>query len=323
MPGMSRGLHETVAAAFALPTKGPIDLRWIASTSPHACTSEPAVLVPSGLRHVRRSHFFTSFGGSMPDMSGLPMGEVRGQAGGNLPPDKSGKPMKLSNSETDETRAAGDKGRKAAQEAEARRKEAAEQARKVQTKPASETTMGKTAAGLEGEMKGMLGNLGIGAGGTGSSSGGGGTNASEAQEVAQLRQLCVAILASQEQDVFLRPCIRFLEKLMMSRDAEPVVQHPQEVIESTLMNFHKWPRMLGELMWRLFTACIERHGTLLSQVVSTTSIPCIAILPEAERALAMKCLLGLRGPKLKAFLVDLGCIARRETDIDVLHRYTV
>mmetsp|Transcript_55496 Transcript_55496/g.129931 ORF Transcript_55496/g.129931 Transcript_55496/m.129931 type:complete len:112 (-) Transcript_55496:964-1299(-) len=54
-----------------------------------------------------RRHFLTSFGGSMPDQSGLPMGEVRGQAGGNLPPDKSGKPMKLSNSETDETRAAG------------------------------------------------------------------------------------------------------------------------------------------------------------------------------------------------------------------------
>eukprot|EP00971_Amphidinium_carterae_P331562 6465205-Amphidinium_carterae.1 len=61
----------------------------------------------ASVRHARRRHFLTSFGGSMPDQSGLPMGEVRGQAGGNLPPDKSGKPMKLSNSETDETRAAG------------------------------------------------------------------------------------------------------------------------------------------------------------------------------------------------------------------------
>mmetsp|Transcript_21679 Transcript_21679/g.39770 ORF Transcript_21679/g.39770 Transcript_21679/m.39770 type:complete len:955 (+) Transcript_21679:92-2956(+) len=145
----------------------------------------------------------------------------------------------------------------------------------------------------------------------------------QVQEAAQLRQLCVAVLASQEQDMLLRPSIRFLEKLMMSRVAQAGVQHPQEVIESTLMNFHKWPRSVGALMWKLFSACIERHGALLSQLVSTTSMPSIAILPEAERVLAMQCLVGLRGPRLKAFLVDLGCVARRETDIDVLHRYTV
>mmetsp|Transcript_14180 Transcript_14180/g.33492 ORF Transcript_14180/g.33492 Transcript_14180/m.33492 type:complete len:952 (+) Transcript_14180:45-2900(+) len=145
----------------------------------------------------------------------------------------------------------------------------------------------------------------------------------QAQAAAQLRQLCLAVLPSQEVDA-LRPAILFLQKLVMSRVAQAAVQNPKEVIECTLMNFHRWPRLLAGSMWKLFMAFAERHEVLFLQLLTAVPTPSLVGLPEAERAVALRGLQGLRGPKLKNLLVDLGNIARGdENSLDALHAYTL
>merc|ERR1719343_1577028 len=116
-------------------------------------------------------------------------------------------------------------------------------------------------------------------------------------------------LASTESDV-LRPVLNSLVKLLMLRSAVLTPQVVQEVAQAVLANFHRWPRVMGGHLLKAFTALIERHEAVFLQLALSPALPAVATLPPAEQAIAQNAFRGLRGPRLRAFLGDLGAVAR-------------
>mmetsp|Transcript_112005 Transcript_112005/g.176932 ORF Transcript_112005/g.176932 Transcript_112005/m.176932 type:complete len:952 (-) Transcript_112005:57-2912(-) len=139
-------------------------------------------------------------------------------------------------------------------------------------------------------------------------------------QVPMLRQLCLLAVQSAERDI-LKPAMIFLLKLMMSRTEWAAGQSAKEVVEGVLSNFHKWPRSLAEQTFKLFSSLLERCETLFLELASSQAVPCMTVLPPAEQAIAQHAFRTLRGPRFKAFLGDLGAIARGDSSMDMLHVY--
>mmetsp|Transcript_42534 Transcript_42534/g.121670 ORF Transcript_42534/g.121670 Transcript_42534/m.121670 type:complete len:321 (+) Transcript_42534:740-1702(+) len=144
----------------------------------------------------------------------------------------------------------------------------------------------------------------------------------QSAQLETLLRLCTMALAVAETDV-LKPVLAFLLKLVMWRSPALTPQIVQEIIQPVLLNFHKWPRIWGAQIFKLFSAFIERHEAIFVPLAASPSLPCVAGLPPGERAIAQKAFQGLRGPRLRAFLGDLGAVARSENSADVLHAYGV
>jgi len=135
-----------------------------------------------------------------------------------------------------------------------------------------------------------------------------------------LRELCLLATRSTDQDI-LRPSLQFLQKLAMCRTIDVQAQNIKEVIENVLLNFHTWPRILVGHIFKLFSAFVERHNAVFMPLALNPAVPCIAGLPPAEQAIAQKAFQNLRGPRFKAFLSDLGQVARGEASADMLQTY--
>jgi len=142
-----------------------------------------------------------------------------------------------------------------------------------------------------------------------------------------LTELCVHALCSEDQDV-LKPALLFLQKLIMSRSQGAITYCGgggtiQVIVRAILTHFHKWPRMMGMNTFKLFSALLERHEAIFLSLAKSPDVPCIVSLEPAERAIAHKGFEKLRGGKLRAFLGDLGAVARRENSADILQAYVL
>jgi hypothetical protein len=142
-----------------------------------------------------------------------------------------------------------------------------------------------------------------------------------------LTELCVHALGSEDHDV-LKPALLFIQKLLMSRSQGAVAYCGiggaiQVIVRAVLAHFHKWPRMLGMNTFKLFSALLERHEAIVVSLATSPDVPCIVSLQPAEREIAHKGFQNLRGPKLRAFLGDLGAVARRENSADILQAYVL
>merc|ERR1719237_436371 len=127
-------------------------------------------------------------------------------------------------------------------------------------------------------------------------------------------------LAATDTDI-LKPVLTFLLKLLMCRATSLTPQLLQEVVQAVLQHFHKWPRMLGTQIFKVFSAMIERHEAAFLPLATSPSLPAVAGLPPTEQAISQQAFRSLRGPRLRAFLGDLGAVARRENSPDALHAY--
>jgi len=67
----------------------------------------------------------------------------------------------------------------------------------------------------------------------------------------------------------------------------------------------------------------ERHEAIFVQIVNSQAIPSVAGLPSPEQAIATQAFLQLRGLRFKAFLSDLGAVARRDNTVDILQSYAL
>eukprot|EP00929_Paragymnodinium_shiwhaense_P048050 TRINITY_DN24354_c0_g1_i1.p1 TRINITY_DN24354_c0_g1~~TRINITY_DN24354_c0_g1_i1.p1 ORF type:complete len:970 (+),score=194.39 TRINITY_DN24354_c0_g1_i1:67-2910(+) len=139
-------------------------------------------------------------------------------------------------------------------------------------------------------------------------------------QLSLLTQLCVLAVRSTDQDV-LKPVLLFLQKLAMSRTDGARVQNMQEVIQAVLLHFHLWPRSVGGHVYKLFQAFVERHEAVFLPLAVSPSVPSVATLPAAEQAIAHRAFQSLRGPRFRAFLGDLGAVARGDNQADVLQVY--
>jgi len=143
-----------------------------------------------------------------------------------------------------------------------------------------------------------------------------------------ITQLCILAVRASDQDV-LRPALLFLLKLVMSRSPAAVARcngpelNIRDIIQAVLLHFHLWPRSLGSQTFKLFSAFLERHEAVFMPLVLSHGVPCIASLEPAEQAIAQKAFQNLRGGRLRAFLGDLGAVARRENSADILGMYAV
>jgi len=142
----------------------------------------------------------------------------------------------------------------------------------------------------------------------------------QSPQLPMLRELCLLATRSTDQDI-LRPSLQFLQKLAMCRTIDVQAQNIKEVIENVLLNFHTWPRILVGHIFKLFSAFVERHNAVFMPLALNPAVPCIAGLPPAEQAIAQKAFQNLRGPRFKAFLSDLGQVARGEASADMLQTY--
>eukprot|EP00405_Crypthecodinium_cohnii_P020367 CAMPEP_0206476734 /NCGR_PEP_ID=MMETSP0324_2-20121206/34906_1 /ASSEMBLY_ACC=CAM_ASM_000836 /TAXON_ID=2866 /ORGANISM="Crypthecodinium cohnii, Strain Seligo" /LENGTH=672 /DNA_ID=CAMNT_0053952449 /DNA_START=96 /DNA_END=2114 /DNA_ORIENTATION=+ len=140
-------------------------------------------------------------------------------------------------------------------------------------------------------------------------------------QVETLVRLCILALAVTETDV-LKPVLNFLQRLLSSTSPALTEQLFQDMMRAILANFHKWPRMLGAQNLKLFNIFIERQEAAFVSMVTDPSLPCLACLPAHEQAIAQQAFRTLRGPRLRAFLGDLGTVARSENSPDVLHAYS-
>eukprot|EP00927_Polykrikos_kofoidii_P039403 TRINITY_DN33800_c0_g1_i1.p1 TRINITY_DN33800_c0_g1~~TRINITY_DN33800_c0_g1_i1.p1 ORF type:complete len:998 (-),score=118.55 TRINITY_DN33800_c0_g1_i1:453-3377(-) len=135
-----------------------------------------------------------------------------------------------------------------------------------------------------------------------------------------MRELCVDAIRSNDQNV-LRPSLFFLQKLIFSRSLPAETLGAHDIIRVALGHFQRWPRSVGSCVFKLFSAFAERHEEAFIQVATAASLPCVADLSVTERAIVAAAFRSLRGPRLKAFLVDVGAVARGESGADVLLVY--
>lgn len=138
-------------------------------------------------------------------------------------------------------------------------------------------------------------------------------------QVPMLAQLCIMAVRSTDQEI-LKPTLQFLHELVMCRT---LVSDSSPVMQAVLLHFHTWPRSVGGMIFKLFSAFLERHEAVFLHLACDPAVPSMAGLPPAERAVAQRAVSVLRGPRLRAFLADLGAVARSENTVDVLQAYTV
>merc|ERR1712187_184694 len=119
----------------------------------------------------------------------------------------------------------------------------------------------------------------------------------------------------------LKPTLVFLQKLVMSRSVNAKAQNFNEIMQTALLHFHNWPRMISGQTFKLFSAFLERCEPEFIKLVLSLAVPCIVCLPAAEQEIARKAFQALRGPRLKAFLVDISAVAKSENRADVLQAY--
>merc|ERR1712216_67875 len=108
---------------------------------------------------------------------------------------------------------------------------------------------------------------------------------------------------------------------MGSRSAGAKSQNFKEIMQAALIHFHNWPRIISGQTFKLFSAFLERCENDFIPLVLSPAVPSIACLPPAEQEIARKAFQALRGPRLKAFLMDLSAVARSENGADVLQAY--
>jgi len=143
-----------------------------------------------------------------------------------------------------------------------------------------------------------------------------------------LLQLCLLAIRTTDQDI-LKPVLLVLQKLVMSRSPAAVAcvkgpdQNVREIIQVVLLHFHTWPRSIGAQTFKLFCAFLERHEAVFMPMVMAPAWPCFACLAPAEQAIAFAAFQHLRGGHLRAFLGDLGAVAREENTSDILQVYAV
>jgi len=150
----------------------------------------------------------------------------------------------------------------------------------------------------------------------------------QAPQLPVLTQLCASAIRTTDQDI-LKPALLFLQKLATSRlpGCEARCCAPEQdvrgIIQAVLLHFHTWPRSAGAQTFKLFCALLERHEGLFLPLVTSPSLPCVAGLAPAEQAIAHAAFRRLRGGRLRAFLGDLGAVARRENSADILQAYAM
>lgn len=145
-----------------------------------------------------------------------------------------------------------------------------------------------------------------------------GSALSESQHFPTVMQFCLAVVRTTDTDL-LKPALVFLLKYLMARP--PL--HAAEIVEAVMLHFHAWPRSVSSDTYRLLMACVERHAALYLPMAASPTLPCLLALPPAEQAMARAALQKLRGPRFRAFLVDLGNAARGEASADLLGAYVV
>lgn len=143
-----------------------------------------------------------------------------------------------------------------------------------------------------------------------------------------ITQLCILAVRSTDQDI-LKPALNFLLKLLMSRSPGALAQlsgpeqNVRSIIEAVLGNFHLWPRILGSLIFKIFSAFLERHEAVFMPLALSPCVPSVASLEPAEQQIAQRAFQALRGARLRAFLGDLGAVARRDNTADILQMYAM
>jgi len=143
----------------------------------------------------------------------------------------------------------------------------------------------------------------------------------QSQHMPALAQLCVSALRSSEQDV-LRPVLLFLQKLLVSRAVTLGEQDVTAICQAILLQFHTWPRSMNAQSFKVFSALAERHELVFfAAVAASKAVPALSALPAAEQLISQSAFEKLRGPRLRAFLNDIGTVARGENTSDVLQAY--